>query len=87
MIAAILGSKTIVEQTYRSCLGVMATGQRDNRLRGHLPHSVHAHHVTPSYTLAKRLWTSWAPAPYRAPRSLGDAGFVRDASYYAEEEV
>lgn len=36
----------------------------------------------PSYALIKRLWPLWRPQP-RGPKSLGDAGFVRGADYYA----
>lgn len=89
VISAILGSKKIVEQTYRSCMGVMALAKRAGgtaRLEDTCGKALTLT-TTPSYTLVKRLWTSWEPAPQPAPRSLGDAGFVRGASYYADEEA
>ena len=39
--------------------------------------------ASPSYALVKRLWPLWTPEP-TGPKSLGDAGFVRGADYYAE---
>jgi len=39
----------------------------------------------PSYTMVKNIWAEWKPAP--APStSIGDAGFVRGASYYGGEQ-
>jgi hypothetical protein len=39
---------------------------------------------SPSYTLIKKLWTTWEPADPPPAASLGDAGFVRDAGYYGQ---
>ena len=85
-IEAILGSKKIVEQTYRSCMGVMALAKKTGGTTRLEEACAKALSLTPvpSYTLIKRLWSAWQPAPQAAPRSLGDAGFVRGADYYAE---
>ena len=88
VIEAILGSKKVVEQTYRSCLGVMALAKRTGgtaRLEDVCAKALTLT-TSPSYTLVKRLWSSWEPTP-PAPRSLGEAGFVRGASYYADQEL
>jgi transposase len=84
VIEAILASKPIVEQAYRSCLGVMAYARKPG---GHQRlEDVCSKALTmtpaPSYALIKRLWPLWTPTPV-GPKSLGDAGFVRGADYYA----
>jgi transposase len=86
VVEAILASKKIVEQTYRSVQGVLAYARREG---GHtrleevcakaLALSPH-----PSYALVKRLWPLWKPT-VTGPKSLGDAGFVRGADYYAND--
>jgi transposase len=88
VIGAILGSKTIVEQTFRSCMGVMSLGKKPGGTTRLEDACAKALSITPnpSYTLVKRLWASWEPSPAAAPRSLGDAGFVRGSDYYAETE-
>lgn len=89
VIAAILASKKVVEQTYRSALGVMALAKKQGgtaRLEDTCAKALSLT-ASPSYTLVKRLWAAWEPAPTTPPRSLGDAGFVRGAGYYAETEV
>ena len=83
-ILAILGSRKIVEQSYRSCLGVMSLAKRAGgmaRLEDTCGRALAAT-PAPSYTLIKKLWAGWTPAPTPPPRSLGDAGFVRGADYY-----
>lgn len=84
VIEAILASKPIVEQAYRSCLGVMSYATKTG---GHTRlEQVCGRALTmstnPSYALIKRLWPLWTPQP-QGPKSLGDAGFVRGADYYA----
>ncbi|HXZ73903.1 MAG TPA: IS21 family transposase, partial [Streptosporangiaceae bacterium] len=86
VIEAILGSKKIVEQAFRSCLGVMSLAKKPGGISRLEDACAKALAITPapSYTLVKRLWASWEAPPASAPRSLGDAGFVRGADYYAE---
>lgn len=84
-IAAILASRKIVEQSYRSCLGVMSLAKKPGgmtRLEDACARALAAT-PAPSYTLIKKLWTGWTP-PTEAPPapSLGGAGFVRGADYY-----
>ena len=88
VIEAILGSKKIVEQAFRSCLGVMSLAKKAGGTARLEDACAKALSITPapSYTLVKRLWASWEPPPATPPRSLGDAGFVRGADYYAETE-
>jgi transposase len=86
VVEAILASKTIVEQSYRSVLGVMALAKKPGGIT-HLEETcATALHVTtaPSYTLVKRLWAEWTPAA-PAPKSLGGGGFVRGADYYKQQ--
>ncbi|MCL2804068.1 MAG: IS21 family transposase [Micrococcales bacterium] len=87
VIRAILGSKKIVEQTYRSCLGVMSLAKKTGGTRRLEDTCAKAREasISPSYTLVRRLWATWEPVPPPA-RSLGDAGFVRGAAYYAGQE-
>jgi hypothetical protein len=87
VIEAILGSKKIVEQTYRSCMGVMALAKKTGGATRLEDACTKALSLTPapSYTLIKRVWAAWEPAPAPAARSLGDAGFVRGSDYYADE--
>lgn len=84
VIKVILASKKIVEQSYRSCLGVMPLAKKSGgmaRLEDTCGKALAAT-PTPSYTLIKKLWTGWTPAPPSAAPSLGGAGFVRGADYY-----
>lgn len=75
-----------MEQSYPSCLGVMALAKKSGGATRLEETCAKALAITPapSYTLVKRLWTAWEPAPAAPPRSLGDAGFVRGADYYAD---
>jgi transposase len=87
VIEAILASKKIVEQTYRSCLGVMAYARKEG---GHTRlEQTCAKALTlspnPSFALIKRLWPLWEPQETE-PKSIGDAGFVRGAEYYAPKD-
>lgn len=86
VIEAILASRKIVEQSYRSCLGVMALVKKAGGATRLEDTCAKALTITPapSYTLIKRLWAAWEPSPAAPPRSLGDAGFVRGAHYYAD---
>lgn len=84
-ITAILASRKIVEQSYRSCLGVMSLAKKPGGITRLEDACARALAATPgpSYTLIKKLWTGWTP-PTEAPPapSLGGAGFVRGADYY-----
>lgn len=83
-IEAILASRKIVEQSYRSCLGVMSLAKRPGgiaRLEDSCARALAAT-PSPSYTLIRKLWAGWQPPPDPTPEPLGDAGFVRGASYY-----
>jgi transposase len=83
-IQAILASRKIVEQAYRSCLGVMALAKKPGgtaRLEDTCGRALQAT-PSPSYTLIKKLWSAWQPADPPPAASLGDAGFVRGSDYY-----
>jgi transposase len=83
-IRAILASRKIVEQAYRSCLGVMALAKKPGgtaRLEDTCERALQAT-PAPSYTLIKKLWSAWQPADPPPAASLGDAGFVRGSDYY-----
>lgn len=84
VIEAILASKPVVEQAYRSCLGVLSYARRNGGHTRLEQVSAKALSMTPSpsYALIKRLWPQWTAQP-TGPKSLGDAGFVRGADYYA----
>lgn len=86
-ISAILASRKIVEQSYRSCLGVMSLAKKPGgmaRLEQSCGRALAAT-PAPSYTLIKKLWASWEPGEPPAPAPLGDAGFVRGADYYGTD--
>lgn len=77
-------SKKIVEQSYRSCLGVTSLAKKPGgatRLEQSCGRALAAT-ASPSYTLIKKLWTAWQPVDPPPPAPLGDAGFVRGADYY-----
>lgn len=83
-VQAILASRKIVEQSYRSCLGVMSLAKKAGghaRLEDACARALAAT-PAPSYTLIKKLWASWTPAPPPPAASLGGAGFVRGSDYY-----
>lgn len=86
-IQAILASRKIVEQSYRSCLGVMSLAKKEGsmaRLEDSCARALAAA-PSPSYTLIKKLWAGWEPPTSPPPAaSLGGAGFVRGADYYTE---
>jgi transposase len=86
-INAILASRKIVEQSFRSCLGVMSLAKKSGgitRLEDTCGRALAAT-PAPSYTLIKKLWAGWKPADPPPPPSLGDAGFVRGADYYTTD--
>lgn len=88
-IQAILASRKIVEQSYRSCLGVMSLAKRQGgttRLEQSCGRALAAT-PSPSYTLIKKLWATWQPTDPPPVACLGDAGFVRGAGYYGHGEV
>jgi transposase len=85
-IQAILASRKIVEQSYRSCLGVMSLAKKPGgmvRLEDTCRRALQAT-PSPSYTLIKKLWATWQPADPPPAASLGDAGFVRGPGYYGQ---
>jgi hypothetical protein len=85
-IAAILASRKVVEQSNRSCLGVMSLAKKPGgitRLEDTCARALEAT-ASPSYTLIKKLWAGWQPADPPPPASLGDAGFVRGSDYYTQ---
>jgi transposase len=87
VINAILASRKIVEQSFRSCLGVMSLAKKPGgitRLEDTCGRALAAT-PAPSYTLIKKLWAGWKPADPPPPPSLGDAGFVRGADYYTTD--
>jgi len=84
VVEAILASRKIVEQSYRSLLGLLSLAKKSGghtRLEEACAAALAAT-PRPSYTLVKRLWTNWEPKPAETA-SLGAAGFVRGAGYYA----
>lgn len=86
-IQAILASRKIVEQSYRSCLGVMSLAKRPGgmaRLEDTCGRALAAT-PAPSYTLIKKLWAGWKPEDPPPVPSLGEAGFVRGADYYGTD--
>ncbi len=83
-IQAILASRKIVEQSYRSCLGVMSLARKPGgmvRLEDSCGRALAAT-PSPSYTLIKKLWAAWQPADPPPAASLGEKGFVRGSRYY-----
>ena len=85
-IQAILASRKIVEQSYRSCLGVMSLAKKPGgmvRLEQSCGRALEATPL-PSYTLIKKLWATWQPVDPPPVASLGDAGFVRGSGYYGQ---
>jgi transposase len=86
-IQAILGSRKIVEQSYRSCLGVMSLARKPGgmvRLEDTCRRALEAT-PSPSYTLIKKLWGTWQPADPPPAASLGEKGFVRGSGYYTPD--
>jgi len=84
---AILKSKKVVEQSYRSLLGLLSLAKKpggSTRLEQSCSTALSIS-PAPSYTMVKNIWAEWKPAPARST-SIGDAGFVRGASYYGGEQ-
>ncbi|MCL1897869.1 MAG: IS21 family transposase [Micrococcales bacterium] len=89
VIEQILGSRKIVEQSYRSCLGVMALAKKQGgatRLEDTCVQAL-AMSPAPTYTMIKNLWAAWQPQQTPSQPSLGDAGFVRGADYYQQGDT
>ena len=84
---AILKSKKIVEQSYRSLLGLLSLAKKSGGTTRLEQSCATALTITPapSYTMVKNIWAEWKPAPVAAT-SLGDSGFVRGAAYYGGEQ-
>lgn len=83
-IQAILASRKIVEQSYRSCLGVMSLARKPGgmaRLEDSCGRALAAT-PSPSCTLIKKLWAAWQPGDPPPAASPGDKGFVRGSRYY-----
>ena len=88
-VQAILGAHKVVEQSYRSCMGVMSLAKKKGgpaRLEGACRQALE---TTPrvSYTLIKKLWSAWEPSGPEPLAPLGGKGFVRGAAYYGGEEA
>ena len=84
---AILKSKKVVEQSYKSLLGLLSLAKKpggSTRLEQSCAMALSIS-PAPSYTMVKNIWAEWKPAP-AANTSIGDAGFVRGASYYGGEQ-
>ena len=85
VIAAILDSKPIIEQSYRSCLGVLSLAKKPggvSRLEQTCAQALQLS-CPLSYTAIKRMWSTWQPPQDHGLPGLGGAGFVRGADYYA----
>ena len=83
-IQAILASRKIIEQSYRSCLGVMSLARKPGgmvRLEDSCGRALAAT-PSPSCTLIRKLWGAWQPADPPPAASLGGKGFVRGSRYY-----
>jgi len=86
VIQAILASRRVVEQSFRSCLGVMSLARRQGgsaRLEQSCRRALQTT-GSPSYTLVKKIWGNWTPQDPPPLSSLGDKGFVRGAAYYTD---
>jgi len=82
-IQAILASRKIAGQSYRSCLGVMSLAKKPGgmaRLEETCRRALEAT-PSPSCTLIKKLRATWQPADPPPAASLGEAGFVRGSGY------
>jgi transposase len=90
VVRAILASKKIVEQSYRSCMGVLTLAKKDGGKKRLEDSCADALGITrsPSYTLVKRLWSEWSPndEPNKPKPSLGSKGFVRGSRYFARKD-
>lgn len=86
-IGAILSSRKIVEQSYRSCLGVMSLAKKQGGMARLEDTCARALAVTPSpsYTLIKKLWAGWQPSDPPPSPSIGEKGFVRGSDYYTPQ--
>ncbi|MDR2253375.1 MAG: IS21 family transposase [Bifidobacteriaceae bacterium] len=86
VVQAVLASHKIVEQSYRSCLGLLSLAKKNGgkpRLEEACRRALDAA-PNPSYTLVKKIWSGVPDTPPRPPAApLGAKGFVRGAGYYA----
>jgi hypothetical protein len=83
-IQAILASRKIVEQSYRSCPGVMSLARKPGgmaRLEDSCGRALAAT-PSPSCTLIKKPRAAWQPGDPPPAASLGGKGFVRGSRYY-----
>ena len=87
-IVRILAQKRIVEQSYRSCFGVLSLAKKEGGRKRLEDATKHALEITaaPTYTLIKRLWADWSPHEESVERSLKDKGFVRGSAYFSGED-
>lgn len=85
-VCAILASKKVVEQSFRSCMGLLSLAKKTggkSRLEWACTRAAELTAV-PSYTMVKRIWSDWSEELESAGRpSLGDRGYVRGAGYFA----
>lgn len=85
---AILASKAIKEQSYRSVFGLLGLAKKDGG-KARLEQACKAAldmTLRPSYTMIKRIWAECKvvkPTSVRA--GLGDKGYVRGSSYFAKD--
>ena len=88
-VQAILAAHKVVEQSYRSCLGVMSLAKKKGGAARLEEACRRALEATPrgSYTLVKKLWSAWEPPGPEPLPPLGDKGFVRGAAYYGQGEA
>ena len=89
-VRAILASKRIIEQSYRSCMGVLTLAKKDGGKKRLEDSCANALEIMdrPSYTLVRRLWGEWTEdkGDRRPEPSLGSKGFVRGSGYFAKKE-
>ena len=87
MIRTILASHVIVEQSYRSCLGVMSLAKKTGgpaRLEEACRQASEAS-PNPSYTLIKKIWAVCAAPKLNPPGAIGAKGYVRGAAHYGHQ--
>jgi hypothetical protein len=88
-IEAILASKKIVEQAYRSCFGVMALAKKDGGAKRLEWACEQALIISPAvnYQQIKRIWANFSEDDIKEELpSLGDKGYVRGSGYYDKHD-